>query len=85
MVWELLIGTVNHAGRAVNLGRVNPFVVPLALALFTFILVANWLHAIPSGDDPHLLPAPTADVNLTYALACWSSSACTCTASGGAA
>ena len=42
--------------------------VPLAVALFTFILIANWLELIPSGDDPHLLPPPTADVNLTYAL-----------------
>jgi F-type H+-transporting ATPase subunit a len=67
IVWELLISTVTRQVEQ-SLGRVNPFVVPLAVSLFAFILIANWLHAIPSGDDPHLLPAPTADVNLTYAL-----------------
>jgi F-type H+-transporting ATPase subunit a len=67
MVWELLIGTVTRQVEQ-SLGRINPFVVPLAVSLFAFILIANWLELIPSGEDPHLLPAPTADVNLTYAL-----------------
>ncbi len=65
--WELLVDTVTEQVES-SLGKINPFVVPLAVALFAFILVSNWLHLIPSGDDPHLLPAPTADVNLTYAL-----------------
>jgi F-type H+-transporting ATPase subunit a len=67
IMWELITETVTEQVEQ-SLGKVNPFVVPLAIALFTFILAANWLHLIPSGDDPHLLPAPTADVNLTYAL-----------------
>jgi len=67
IIWEGLVGSVTRQVEA-SLGHVNPFVVPLAVALFAFILIANWLHAIPSGDDPHYLPAPTADVNLTYAL-----------------
>jgi len=67
IIWEALVGTINTQVEQ-NLGRVHPFVVPLALSLFTFILVANWFELIPSGEDPHLLPAPTADVNLTYAL-----------------
>ncbi|HLL09302.1 MAG TPA: F0F1 ATP synthase subunit A [Nocardioidaceae bacterium] len=67
VIWEALIGAVTRQVEA-SLGHINPFVVPLAVALFAFILIANWLHAIPSGDDPHYLPAPTADVNLTYAL-----------------
>ncbi len=68
LFWEGLVGEVTRQVEG-NLGRVNPFVVPLAIALFIFILVANWLELIPSGEDPHLLPSPTADVNLTYALA----------------
>src|SRR5664279_3285582 len=52
-----------------NLGRVNPFVVPLAVALFLFILVANWLEVIPSGEHPKILPSPTADINLTLSMA----------------
>ena len=31
--------------------------VPLAIALFLFILIANWLAIIPTGHDPeYLLP-----------------------------
>jgi F-type H+-transporting ATPase subunit a len=67
LFWETLIDSVTRQVEA-SLGHVNPFVIPLAVALFVFILIANWLHVIPSGDDPHYLPAPTADVNLTYAL-----------------
>ncbi len=54
-----------------NLGKVHPFVAPLAISLFFFILIANWLELVPSqlNEEAHLLPAPTADVNLTYALA----------------
>ena len=49
----------------------NPFVIPLATALFFFILIANWLEVIPTelNSDTHLLPSPTADTNLTYAMA----------------
>jgi F-type H+-transporting ATPase subunit a len=46
-----------------------PFVVPLAIALFLFILIANWLAIIPTGHDPEYLPPPASDVNLAYALA----------------
>jgi len=52
-----------------TIGPVAPFVVPLAVTLFFFILIANWLEIIPSGHSPEYLPAPTADVNLTFALA----------------
>jgi len=52
-----------------NVGiRTAPFVVPLALALFFFILIANWMSLIPHAFDEYLKP-PTADVNLTFALA----------------
>jgi F-type H+-transporting ATPase subunit a len=49
--------------------RTAPFVVPLAMSLFLFILIANWLALIPSPGDPEYLPPPASDVNLTYALA----------------
>ena len=42
------------------------------MSLFFFILIANWLELVPSKlneDTSHLLAAPTADTNLTYALA----------------
>ena len=46
-----------------------PFVVPLAMTLFLFILIANWLAIIPTGHHPEYAPPPASDVNLTYALA----------------
>jgi F-type H+-transporting ATPase subunit a len=46
--------------------RTAPFLVPLSIALFVFILVCNWLVVLPLH---HQLPPPTADVNLCYALA----------------
>ena len=46
-----------------------PFVVPMALAIFLFILTSNWIAFVPTGNHPEYVPPPTADVNLTYALA----------------
>jgi len=70
LVWEGVVREVNTQVED-NLGRVHPFVVPLAVSLFFFILIANWLELIPSEPNHHLhlLPAPTADTNLTYAMA----------------
>jgi F-type H+-transporting ATPase subunit a len=71
MIWEAIVGEVNRQVED-NLGRIHPFVAPLAIALFFFILIANWLELIPSQlneETGHLLAAPTADTNLTYALA----------------
>jgi F-type H+-transporting ATPase subunit a len=49
--------------------KTAPFVIPLALTLFLFILVANLLALIPTGHHPEYMPPPASDVNLTYALA----------------
>jgi F-type H+-transporting ATPase subunit a len=70
LVWETIVGEVTTQVEA-NLGKVNPFVVPLAVALFFFILISNWLELIPTelNKSTHLLPSPTADTNLTYAMA----------------
>ena len=70
LAWEFVITEVTTQVES-NLGRVNPFVVPLAVALFFFILTANWLELFPTelNHDVHLLPSPTADTNLTYAMA----------------
>ncbi len=70
IIWESVVGEVNTQVED-NLGKVHPFVAPLAISLFFFILIANWLELVPSelNEDAHLLPAPTADTNLTYAMA----------------
>ena len=49
--------------------KTAPWVVPLAEALFLFILIANWIAIIPTGHHPEYAPPPASDVNLTYALA----------------
>jgi F-type H+-transporting ATPase subunit a len=52
-----------------NMGiRTAPFVVPVAIALFFFILVSNWLAILPHAWEEYVRP-PTSDVNLTFALA----------------
>jgi F-type H+-transporting ATPase subunit a len=70
LMWE---GVVNQVNTLVedNLGKVHPFVAPLAISLFFFILIANWLELLPLkiNEEFHLLSVPTADTNLTYALA----------------
>ena len=73
ILWELVVGEVNKQVKD-NLGRVHPYVAPLAISLFFFILFCNWFELLPTefevnGHQVHLLPAPTADTNLTYALA----------------
>jgi F-type H+-transporting ATPase subunit a len=40
----------------------------IAVTCFSFILVSNWLELIPSGHDPEYLPAPTSNVNATFAM-----------------
>jgi F-type H+-transporting ATPase subunit a len=65
LAWEALVSWVNEQVES-NLGRLNPFVVPLAVSLFVFILVANLVEIVPTN---HKVPPATADVNLTYPLA----------------
>ena len=65
LAWEGLVTWVNETVEA-NMGRLHPFVVPLAAALFVFILVANMIHFLPTE---HLIVAANADTNLTYAMA----------------
>lgn len=70
ILWETIVGQVNKQVED-NLGKVHPYVAPLAISLFFFILFANWLELLPTklNDSLHLTPAPTADTNLTYAMA----------------
>jgi F-type H+-transporting ATPase subunit a len=55
--------------------RIAPFVLPLAVTLFVFILVANWLSVLPvqytdsSGQTHELLTPPASDINFVLALA----------------
>ncbi len=70
LVWEAVVGQVNTQVED-NLGRVHPYAAPLAVSLFFFILFCNWLELLPLklNEETHILVVPTADTNLTYALA----------------
>ena len=70
LLWETIVDQVNKQVED-NIGKVHPYVAPLAISLFFFILICNWLELLPTeiNHDLHLTPAPTADTNLTYALA----------------
>jgi F-type H+-transporting ATPase subunit a len=55
--------------------RIAPFVLPLAVTLFVFILIANWLAVLPvqytgaDGKTHELLTPPASDINFVLALA----------------
>jgi F-type H+-transporting ATPase subunit a len=55
--------------------RIAPFVLPLAVALFCFILFANWLSVLPvqytdsHGVTTELIKPPASDINFVLALA----------------
>jgi len=63
--WETIVEAVEAQVEG-NIGRPSPFVVPLAVTIFVFVLIANWLELLPSDG---YLKSPSADVNFTYALA----------------
>ena len=68
LVFETVTDRVEREVES-NVGiRTAPFVVPLAISLFFFILIANWLAVLPHAWEEYVRP-PTADVNLTFALA----------------
>jgi F-type H+-transporting ATPase subunit a len=69
LFYETVVGAVEGQVESTMGLTVAPFVVPLAAALFLFILVANWLALIPTGHHPEYVPPPASDVNLAYALA----------------
>ena len=64
--FEGLVGYIEGLVESAMGVRVAPFVVPLATTLFAFILIANWIEVVPTKG---LTIAPTADINLTAALA----------------
>lgn len=75
LFWEAL--TIQMRGQiesSVGM-RVAPFVLPLAVALFAFILISNWLAVFPwqyggsDGAAAELYKPPASDINFVLALA----------------
>jgi F-type H+-transporting ATPase subunit a len=71
---QLFFETITSAARTqveniIGL-KIAPFVVPLSMALFLYILVANWIAVLPVQIGGHdIIPPPASDTNFTYALA----------------
>lgn len=75
LFWEAItVQTRNQIEGAIGM-KIAPFVLPLAVTLFVFILVANWLSVFPvQYTDEHgaiheLLKPPASDINFVLALA----------------
>jgi F-type H+-transporting ATPase subunit a len=67
LLWETVISAVERQVER-SIGPTGRRIVPLAVTLFFFVAIANWLALLPTGSHQHL-PAPTGDINLTLALA----------------
>jgi F-type H+-transporting ATPase subunit a len=68
LAWEMAVDAVTRQVEG-SVGSRGQAIIPLALALFLFILVANLLELFTSGSAVPALGAPTADVNLPAAMA----------------
>ncbi len=75
LFWEAItVQMRNQIETAIGM-RIAPFVLPLAVTLFVFILIANWLSVLPvqytdkSGHTHELLKPPASDINFVLALA----------------
>jgi F-type H+-transporting ATPase subunit a len=64
----------NQVEAAIGM-RIAPFVLPLAVTIFVFILISNWLTVLPlqysekNGKTTELLSSAAADINYVLALA----------------
>src|SRR3954462_13488552 len=75
LFWEAItVQTRNQIEAAIGLKKA-PSVLPLAVTLFVFILIANWLSVLPvqyttsAGAIEELLKTPASDINFVLALA----------------
>jgi F-type H+-transporting ATPase subunit a len=75
LFWEAItVQTRNQVEAAIGM-KIAPFVLPLAVTLFVFILIANWLSVFPwqytdsKGAIHEVLKPPASDINFVLALA----------------
>lgn len=70
----ITIGMRNQIEGAIGM-RIAPFVLPLAVTIFVYILISNWLSVLPlqytdaAGHTTELLKSAAADINYVLALA----------------
>jgi F-type H+-transporting ATPase subunit a len=68
LFWEGVVGAIRRQVEQ-SIGLYAGPIIPLAVTLFVFILLANWLEILPTGGVNVAVPSPTADANLPYAMA----------------
>jgi F-type H+-transporting ATPase subunit a len=74
LFWEAItIQMRNQIESAIGM-RIAPFVLPLAVTIFVFILISNWLSVLPlqykhNGHMVELLTPAAGDINYVLALA----------------
>jgi F-type H+-transporting ATPase subunit a len=75
LFWEAItIQMRNQIESAIGM-RIAPFVLPLAVTIFVFILISNWLSVLPlqykdhKGHTAELLTPAAGDINYVLALA----------------
>jgi F-type H+-transporting ATPase subunit a len=68
LAWEMGVQSVSQQVEA-TIGPRGAAVVPLAVTLFVFILVANWFSVLGIGSEIEWIAPPTSDINVTLALA----------------
>ena len=75
LFWEAITVQLRNQIEAAIGMKIAPFVLPLAVTLFVFILIANWLSVLPvqytdsSGAIHELIKPPASDINFVLALA----------------
>jgi F-type H+-transporting ATPase subunit a len=68
VVWEWVVQAVRDLVEG-SIGPRGLAVVPLAVTLFLYILVADWFSVLGIGSEIEWLSTPTSDINVTLALA----------------
>jgi len=75
LFWEAITSQMRGQIESAIGMKIAPFVLPLAVALFVFILIANWISVLPvqygtaNGGTGELLKPPASDINFVLALA----------------
>jgi F-type H+-transporting ATPase subunit a len=68
LTWEMIVQAVRQQVEG-SIGDRGAAVVPLAIALFFFILIADWFSVFGIGSSVEWLGPPTGDINLPLGLA----------------
>lgn len=75
LFWEAITTQMRSQIEGAIGMKIAPFVLPLAVTLFVFILIANWISVLPvqygtaEGGTGEWLKPPASDINFVLALA----------------